>query len=208
MGIKIDKSLNPEIIWAMFKENALQFKAIREQFKETDKRFKETRELLDEKFLEVKVLFQNTDRKINKMIGHFDKQIGKLIEALTEQCTLKLFQGIGINITHSSLNPERNLYGKTMEFDTILLNKTELVIIEAKVTLTKQKVYQFAKKMEYFKTFFSEFESYKVYSCLAYLTSKSDAEELANEKGYFLIKLKKDNYFEFNNSENFIPTIS
>lgn len=39
------------------------------------------------------------------MIGHFDKQIGKLLEVLVEHNTVKLFRERGIDNTHTYPNP-------------------------------------------------------------------------------------------------------
>ena len=189
--MEIQKNLTPEIIWQMFAE--------------TDRRFKASEKLLTEKFQATDKKFQETRTMINQMRGHFDKQLGKLVEALIRENTMNLFIEQGIKITHSKPNPETNFNGKSMEFDLLLQNDTEIVIIEAKVSLNKQKVYHFAKKIENFKLFFKEFKNYKVYPALAFISSKDDAKELAHEKGFYLLKLKDKEYMDFDNKKDFLP---
>ena len=216
--------LNFKNVWLMFQETALQIKEtdrkiqetdrlMKEQSKETDRIMKETEKKFQETDRLVKEQLKETDRKIqettdniNQMRGHFDKQFGKLVEALIQHSTINLFKEAGIQITHSSPNPERIYADKNMEFDLLLLNDTELVVLEAKVSLTKQKVYQFIKKIENFKLFFKEYASYSVLAGLAYITSKSDACELAEANGFYLLKLRNEEYMAFANTQQFSPT--
>ena len=196
--MELQKKLTPEIIWQMFAE--------------TDRRFRASEKLLTEKFQATDKKFQATDKKfqetrtmINQMRGHFDKQLGKLVEALIKENTINLFIQQGINITHSKSNPQTDFSGKSMEFDLLLQNDTEIVVIEAKVSLNKQKIYHFAKKIENFKLFFKEFKNYKVYPALACIVSTEDAKELLHEKGFYLLKLKDKEYMNFDNEKSFIP---
>ena len=185
----------PEIIWQMIGELTASQKATEKLLND---KFQATEKILDEKF-------QHTQRMINQMRGHFDKQFGKLVEALIRENTIQLFIEQGINITHSKPNPQTVFQDKNMEFDLLLQNDTEIVVIEAKVSLNKQKVYHFIKKMENFKLFFKEFKNHSVYTALASVSSTSDARELAEEKGIYLLKLKNEQYMEFCNTDDFNP---
>ena len=190
-------------VWLMFQETD---RLMKEQSKETERIMKETDRLMKEQSKETDRKIQETTENINKMRGHFDKQFGKLVEALIQHSTINLFKEAGIQITHSSPNPERIYANINMEFDLLLLNDTELVVLEAKVSLTKQKVYQFIKKIENFKLFFKEYASYNVLAGLAYITSKSDARELAEANGFYLLKLRNEEYMTFANTPQFNPT--
>ncbi len=181
-------------------------KLLTEKFQATDKLLTEKFQATDKKFQATDKKFQETRDMINQMRGHFDRQFGKLVEALIHQSTIRLFINRGIAITHSTPNPERIYKNRNMEFDLLLLNDTELVILEAKVSLTKQKVYQFKKKMEHFKLFFKEYKNYNVHAGLAYITSKPDALNLAEDNGFYLLSLKNEEYMELKNKPNFIPT--
>ncbi len=218
--METNKKLTAEIVLQMIAASdkllTEKFQETDKRFQETDRRFQETDKLLTEKFQETDRRFQETDKlltkkfqetstMINQLRGHFDKQFGKLLEALIQKNTINLFIDKGIKITHSKPNPETVYKGKNMEFDLLLQNDTEIVVIEAKVSLNKQKVYHFAKKIENFKLFFKEFKNYKVYPALASITSKSDAHELASQKGYYILKLKNEEFMEFNNTPDFIP---
>jgi hypothetical protein len=51
--------------------------------------------------------------------------------------------------------------------------------------------------------FFKEFKHYKVFSALACITATVDAKELANERGFYLLKLRDEEYMALDNQENF-----
>jgi len=174
-------------------------------FRESDRKFQETREELRLKSLETDKKFQQTRDMLNELRGHFDKQLGKLVEALINKNTIRLFKQQGIKVHRSIPNPTLDFDNTTIEFDSFLLNDTDMVVIEAKVSLTKQKVLQFAKKIEHFKTYYKEYKNFKVFPCLAYITAKDDAKAKAEDKGFYLLEMKDKDHFEFGNHPNFIP---
>jgi hypothetical protein len=201
-----ERSLETE---KMFQETDKKFKETDKKFKETDKKIQEDQKNLSEKFRETdKILtekFQETRQLINDLRGHFDKQFGKLIEALVCDNTIELFRQKGITITHLLEEPTKHFSKETMSFDLLLQNDDSIVIIEAKTSLTEQKVMTYIQKMSRFKEFFKEFKTYKVYQCIAYVTATSQSIELAELQGLFLLRLKADDIFEFANSTEFVP---
>lgn len=70
-------------------------------FQETNSKFKET----DKRFQSTQQEIEKTQQQIRQMTGHFDKQLGKLVESLARYNTVKLFNEMGIAITHSRPNP-------------------------------------------------------------------------------------------------------
>ena len=190
------------------KETDKQFKEIALQYKETDKQFKEIAlqsKETDLKFKENAESIAQTNSMINRMTGHFDKQLGKLVEALIGKNTLNLFIERGIKITHSKENITAH-FGKTSaEYDLILQNDTDIAVVEAKVTLNEQKIYQLIKKAESFKIFMKEFKNHSVYFAAAYINTTQTAKQLAEENGIFLLELKENDLFEFANQAGFEP---
>ncbi len=166
--------------------------------KETERRFQETERLLSEKFME-------TTDQINALRGHYDKQLGKLVEGLINKNTIRLFKNSGIKINRSIPNPVMDFENQSYEFDSFLLNGNEMVVIEAKVTLTSQLTNKFHKKMTKFKTYYTEYKNFKVYPCMAYISVKGDAKSVADSKGIFLLEMKDKDHFEFGNSQGFVP---
>ena len=207
--MKKEEKLTPEIIFKMFAENERRFAENERRFDKTREESKENDRKYNERFEKISAEMDKRDKKltdkINKMIGHFDRQFGKLLESLIQHSTINLFKELGIKITHSQPKPERIYKNMNMEFDLLLLNETEIVVLEAKVSLKKQKVYQFIKKIENFKLFFKEFKNYKVHAGLAFITANSNAIELAEENGFYLLKLRNEEYMEFGNTPKFKP---
>jgi hypothetical protein len=145
--------------------------------------------------------------KFNEMIGHFDRQFGKLVESSMQESLLEMFKSLNIDITHIYPQQKASSGKNSIELDYLLINDTELVIVEVKTTLNKQKVYKMLKKAEVFKTFFKAYRNYKAHIAIAYLQISDDgAQELAEENGIYLLRPNADeSYLEWANSEGFVP---
>jgi hypothetical protein len=174
-------------VWLMFQETD-------KQFKETDKQFKET----DRKF-------QETDKKIKALANLFTTQWGKLVEALVEPSCLRLFKERGIMIEQSMRNVKVRHGNEGMECDVVLVNGTELVVVEVKTTCRVEDVREFAQKLKGFKKFFKQYSAYKVYGALAAIQYDAEADKLAYRQGLFVLKSSGQGLIEIANDEAFVP---
>jgi malate synthase len=107
MSTKVQESI------AIMQQDVQQsFDEIRKLFRETDERLaKELRErdermnLLHQEmvvgFQKLRELFKETDQKIRELADLFTSQWGKLIEALVEPGSVRIFQERGIGVTGS-----------------------------------------------------------------------------------------------------------
>ncbi|PID87925.1 MAG: hypothetical protein CSB06_02340, partial [Bacteroidia bacterium] len=155
----------------MFKETDKKFQETDRQFKETDKKFQETDRQFketDKKFQETDRQFKETDKKINKVHGEFTSQWGKLVEAIVRPSCLRLFRARGIDVsrTHENTTIERDGIKKA-EYDAILANGSEVVIVEVKTKLRKKDVEYFTKKLSEVKNYMPEYTNKKVYGAMA-----------------------------------------
>ena len=179
-------NLNFEHIWLLFQE--------------TDKKFQETDKILKEKF-------QETDKKIKELSNLFTTQWGKLIEAMVEPPSVKMFQDRGIKIVESARNIISQRKGYEMELDVLLVNSTELVVIEVKTTFKTTDTNEFMEKMKKFKKAFPHYKNLKVYGAVAALKYERDVDKDAYRKGLFVIKATGEGLMKIANDKKFIPAV-
>ena len=146
---------------------------------------------------EVAVSQKETDRQIQKIGGRFNQRWGALVESLVEGKLVKIFQDRGIDITQTHTRSQsewRKPNGsiERREFDIIVANGTEVVIVEVKTTLTPKDIKVFLETLKDFKNYFPRYKSETIYGSVAYLNSENKAHLLAEEEGLFLIRATGD----------------
>ncbi len=195
------------------KEMALRSKETDRRLQETDRRLKETdrqfKEFQKEMALRSKEIdrqFRETDKKINKVHGLFTSQWGKLVEAIVRPACLKLFRGRGIDVSRTNENTTVEIAGiKKAEYDAVLANGSEVVIVEVKTTLRKEDVEYFVTKLGNVKTYMPEYVDKKVYGAMAAISFDREADREAVKNGLFLIKSSGEGVVNIANSEDFKP---
>ncbi len=185
-----------------YQKSKQEWEEIKAMFKETDRQFKET----DKKFQETDRQFKETDKKINKVQGLFTSQWGKLVEAIVRPACLKLFRDRGIDVsrTHENTTIEKDGIKKA-EYDAILANGSEVVIVEVKTKLRKKDVEYFTKKLSEVKNYMPEYANKKVYGAMAAISFDREADKEAVKKGLFLIKGSGEGVVDIANSKDFKP---
>jgi len=222
---QINEQLNFEKVWFLFQNTDKKFqetnkkfqetdKLLTEKFQETDKKFQETDKLLtekfqetDKKFQETDKKFQETDKKIKALSNLFTTQWGKLIESLVEPACLKLFQERGIKISRTTTNVKVKREEEETEYDILLINDTEIVIIEVKTTFRREALEEFIEKLKKFKHFAPEYRNYKVYGAIAAIRYDEGTDRLAYRQGLFVIKSSGENILKIANNIKFKPFI-
>ena len=161
---------------------------------------KETQENLKEVSASQKELSasqKETDRQIQKIGGRFNQRWGTLVESLVEGKLVKIFQDRGIDITQTHTRSQsewRKPDGRIerREFDIIVANGTEVVVVEVKTTLTPKDIKVFLETLKDFKNYFPRYKTETIYGAVAYLASENKAHLLAEEEGLFLIRATGD----------------
>ena len=170
--------------------------------KETDVKFKET----DVKFKETDVKFKETDKRIKEAFDLFTSQWGKLIESLVEGDLLRLLNERGIYVRDTSLRRKGSHNGHNYEFDIIAHNGKEVVIVEVKTTLRVSHVKHFLKKLQSIKKWILEYENFKIYGAVAFLTAEEASDLFAEKNGLFMIKATGDSASIINKND-FVPYV-
>jgi Holliday junction resolvase-like predicted endonuclease len=152
-------------VWAMWKETD-------RRFKETDQRFKET------------------DKKIRQLSELFTGQWGRLIEALVEPSTVKLFKERGIKINKSArrIEVEDETGRQVMEIDILLENDKEVVVIEVKTRAKVEDVKGLLEKLKDFKKYFPRYKDAQVYGAIAAVNFEEESDKYAYRQGLFVLK--------------------
>ena len=159
-----------------------------------------------QKIKELRASQQNTDRQISKLERTIDKigsgfndRWGRFVESLVEGKLSRLLRERGIqvlytypNVTREILNKKGDLVGRK-EFDIIVVNGKEVVLVEVKTTLNRKDVQVFIDQyLKHFKNYFPDHKHRTLYGAVAYLKSGDKAVAFAEEEGLFVIKATGD----------------
>lgn len=126
------------------------------------------------------------------------------MEKLVEGDLIKLLneRGIKVNFVHS--RTKGIFEKKKFEFDLIAVNGDEIVVVEVKTTLRPDDVKQFIKKLQIFKQIMPKYKDNKIYGAVAFLSTASNSEIMAEEKGLLVIRAA-DSSASIVNSIDFVP---
>ena len=168
------------------KETDRQLKGLGTSQKETDRQLKETASQLKE-----------TDRR-------FNSQWGKLVESLVEGNIVEKFSERGIPVQGTTQRAKKTFDGKQYEFDVIVHNGDEIIVVEVKTTLDVEKVKHFIEKLKSFKKVFPEYADKKVYGAVAFIVADSESNKYSENQKLFVLKATGDSA-SIVNAEGFKP---
>ena len=145
---------------------------------------------LSEEIKEVRELFKETDQKIKELAGLFTTQWGKLVEALVEPGVVNLFRERGIEVRYTArrIEVEDEAGRKIAEFDLLLVNEEEAVVIEVKTTVKKEDVNYFLEKLSKIKEYLRDLKHRKVYGAVAGISFEEGVDRYAYHSGLFVLK--------------------
>ena len=212
------KSATPDEVWAAIdkltetqnraeEERRKGEKALREAQEKTEKTLRESQQ-------ETEKALQELTKNLNAANGNFNNKWGKFLENLVKGDLVKLLSERNIKVDRIQprlviSDPNRRRVG---DFDLVAINGNEIVAVEVKTTLTKQKVEKFMNKLKRFKTYFPEYRDRVVYGGVAFLCEPESEEaahaaEYAEESGLFVILSPggEANMSTMSNSKDFKP---
>ena len=127
------------------------------------------------------------------------------MEALAEGSAVQLMKGWGMDhVNRTIANVPGHYKGKDREFDILVINGNEMVVVEAKTTLKQKHVDHFLITMQDFKKYCHEYKALKVYAGVAYIKAGDQVLAYAERKGLFVIRSVGDNALLMN-KKNFKP---
>ena len=164
---------------------------VAEEQKKTEALTQETRVFLKDLGKKIDKVNRDLGKKIDKVNGNLTNKWGKFVENLVHGDLLNLLAPWDIEVDRVQPRLVYTKFGENPggEFDLVAVNSKELVIIEVKSTLDKGDIYRFIKKLQAFSKIPStEYKDKIIYGGVAYLEVIKHADELAYEKGLFVIK--------------------
>ena len=174
--------------------------------RESEARIKEMIEERKKRENELQKEQEQWQKRIQKLENLFTTQWGKLVEALVEPGAVDLFRKRGIKIRQSARRVEvEDDDGRVIaEYDILLENDDEVVVIEVKTTVTKEDVDYLLEKLSHFKERSPRFRDYKVYGAVAGISFHEDIDRYAYKKGLFVLK-SEGGIIRIANDEDFRP---
>ena len=116
------------------------------------------------------------------------------------------FRDRKIKVQGTGERVKRYYNNKQYEFDTIVHNGDEIIVVEIKTTLQPQDVDHFIENLKVFKKVFPEYSSKRIYGAVAYMMITGDSDKHANNRRLFVIKATGDSAY-ITNPEDFKPWI-
>ena len=203
------------------KENAKGMKELRKAQEKTEKGFQQlqkaqekTEKALRELNKSLKESNQELSKNLNEANGNFNNKWGQFLENLVKGDLVKLLskRNIKVDMVRSRLVASDSTGKEVGEFDVVAMNGKEIVTVEVKTTLTKEKVEKFINKLKIFKKYFSEHRDKVLYGGVAFLCEPQDEEargaaKYAEENGLFVILSPggEGNVSTMSNSKDFKP---
>ena len=151
----------------------------------------------------------------NQVGGH-GNSIGEITEAITVSGNtidlLNKFDGIDVGDLYFNVRkefPVKTADGKSIrkqhEVDGLADGNEVIVVIEAKTSLTEERVERFLDRLARFRIAYPNSADKDLYGAMTFIRIDNEAHQLAERHGLFLIKASPPNV-ELANSKDFKPT--
>lgn len=157
------------------------FASMREASAETDRK-------LAEVFAGMREESAETDRQLRRLEGSVGMQFGRFVEALVEPSCLKLFQQRGIVVNQSMRRVEALVEGQQLEIDVLLINGSDVVLVEVKSACRVQDVEDVLEDLKRFRKGFPLYAKHRLYGAVAALEYRAESARYAARKGLFVLK--------------------
>ncbi len=192
-------------IWELIKETRVDMQESRVEMKEFRERMDELRASQKETDRQLK----ETDRRLKETDRRFNSQWGRLVESLVEGNLAVLLRTRGIEVHTTMSNVKTHFIRddgvrQNKEFDILVVNGADVVVVEVKTTLTPDKVRHFLSSMRDIMRYFPDYRARRVYGAVAYVRSESEAAVHAERRGLFVVRATGDSA-SIVNGEGFRP---
>ena len=175
---------------------------IAERRKETDRQRKKA----DRTMEELKKQVQETARQLKKTDAHFNSQWGKLMESLVEGDLVPLLQARGMTVEMTSTNAKGTRNGHHYEFDILVVNGEQVMVVEVKTTLRPEDVAYFLEKLAVYTTWAPGHKGKQILGAVAYLKADSTVTTYAERQGLYVIRATGSSA-TITNQEDFKPRV-
>ena len=178
------------------KEDRKRAEADRERLEREWREIRERSAQLDEQLAavnkEAAAQSREADKRMRELNSLFNDERGKLVERLAKGRAAEMFQEWGVGVKRFAKEGTGPYDGKEFQFDAILENGDEVVVIEVKSTLTSRKTEEFIWKLERFTEIMPRYAGSKIYGAAAFLKANEGMDVNCQRRGLFVIKAVGD----------------
>ena len=147
---------------------------------------------------------ERTVERTSKAVDGLTTRWGRFVEELVEPAVIDLFRSRGIDVKEVYPRAKTKRQGFAMEIDILVIDDTELVVVECKSRLSKDDVDEFLKRLSRFKDSFPHYKDFRAYGAVAGIEINEGIDSYAYHKGLFVIK-PSGNSVEIANDDKFKP---
>jgi hypothetical protein len=182
-------------------ENQGSFEDIKEMFRqsqrEADRRMRET----DRRMAESRAEVDKTLAELGKQIGGLGNRLGEFVEGVVRPGLVRLFREKGIDAreTHRDLEAERN--GKKAQIDLLVVDDTDVVVVEVKSKLSQRDVEEHLERLALFKELFPRYADARAFGAMAAMVVPEKQAAYAEDAGLFVIGQAGDDAVLLNSPE-------
>ena len=152
--------------------------------KEMDRRFAEMNAEANRRLAKLEKTVANTNRAVDSLTTRW----GRLVEELVEPAVIQLFRARGIDVKETYSRARVKRQGIAMEIDILVVDETEVVLVECKSRLSQDDVNEFLEKLSRFKQAFPHYQNFQAYGAVAGIEIDKGVDRYAYKKGLFVIK--------------------
>ena len=147
---------------------------------------------------------KETALRLKETNSRFNSQWGKLVESLVQGNIVEKFSEWGVEVQGTTQRAKKTFDGKQYEFDVIVHNGDEVIVVEVKTTLDVDKVKHSIEKFKSFKKVFPEYANKKVYGAVAFIVADSESDKYSENQKLFVLRATGDSA-SIVNAEGFKP---
>ena len=168
-------------IYALFRTSQEELRISREEY---DRRAAKNDRSMDE----LKKSVAETTRAVNALTSRW----GRFVEELVEPAVVRLFRERGIDVKEKHPRASVKRQGIAMEIDILVVDTTDVVLVECKSRLSTDDVNEFIEKLQKFKLAFPAYKNYQAYGAVAGIEINEGVDRYAYQKGLFVIRPSGD----------------
>ncbi len=172
-------------IYALFRTSQEEARISRE---ENNRLFAISKAESDRSMEELRKSVAETTRAVNGLTSRW----GRFVEELVEPAVVRLFQERGIDVKEKHPRVSVKRQSLAMEIDILVVDTTDVVLVECKSRLSKDDVDEFIEKLQKFKLAFPAYKSYQAYGAVAGIEINEGIDRYAYQRGLFVIRPSGD----------------
>ena len=176
-------------IYALFRTSQ---EELREDFRisreESDRLLAASKAVSDRSMEELRRFVAETTRAVNGLTSRW----GRFVEEVVEPAVVEMFQERGIDVKEKHPRVSVKRENVAMEIDILVVDTTDVVLVECKSRLSKDDVDEFVEKLEKFKLAFPGYKNYQAYGAVAGIEINEGVDRYAYQKGLFVIRPSGD----------------